>query len=164
MNDQTEFDRLGSAQLARLVRLAGLHEVALACMRIEAVESVTGFLRHFAEDDARAIATQINGLSRVSNERSSFAEEIVEKAMEIEPKPSAMLHLLGLWLVGTFLQGKDELNVEYAVQRFPFAISGKLTDIIEEQGQKAADKLRKKICEEIENLAASIISANAENA
>ncbi|MGI8786284.1 MAG: hypothetical protein ACR2HG_00800 [Pyrinomonadaceae bacterium] len=147
------FDYLSGAQLARLIRLAGIREVALACMRITAVESVAAFLRRFSAEDARAIAAQLSGLPQAGSERLSFAENLVQAAMEIESKPSAMLDLLGIRLIGILLCGGAEQRIRYAAQKLPLEVAPKLGAIIETQCRQTPAELQREISAEIERLA-----------
>lgn len=160
---ESAFDRLNGAQLARLARLAGIREVALACLRIEAVESVTAFLRRFAAEDARAIAAQLGNLPQqqnASDERLAFAENLVHTALESEPQPSAMLDLLGAWLIGILLCGNDggEERIAYTAQKLPLEAAPKLPEMIEEHCRQTPAALQNKIAAEIESLAETIAS------
>lgn len=151
------FDRLNGAQLARLIRLAGIREAAYACARIEAVESVTGFLRRFAPEDARAIAAQLNSLPQKSGERLSFAENLVQTALKIEPQPSAMLDLLGIWLVGILLCDGAPERIAYTKQKLPLEVAPRLSEIIETQCRRTPAELQREIGAETELLAEKII-------
>ena len=155
----TAFDRLSGTQLARLIRLSGIREVALACVRIEAVEAVAAFLRRFPAEDARAIATQINNLRKTPESRLAFAEHLVQTTIEIESEPSAMLDLLGIWLVGIFLCDSTETRVRYTNQKLPLEIVTKLPEIIDRQYQNTPEDMQKKISSEIEHLAETIAQA-----
>lgn len=157
----TAFDYLSGSELARLIRSAGIREVALACVRIEAVESVAAFLRRFPAEDARAIASQLNNLRGVSESRMAFAEHLVQTAIEIEPHPSAMLDWLGIWLTGVLLCGSSESRVRYTNQKLPLEVSAKLPEIIDEQCRNTPKDLQKKIEVEIERLAETIARAAA---
>ena len=152
----TAFDRLSGTQLARLIRLSGIREVALACVRIEAVESVAAFLRRFSAEDARAVAAQLNSLRRTSESRLSFAESLVQTTIEIEPQPSAMLDLLGVWLIGIFLCNSAEIRIHYTNQKLPLEVVTKLPEIIDQQCRNTPKDLQKKISAEIEHLAETI--------
>ena len=152
----TAFDRLSGTQLARLIRLSGIREVALACVRIEAVESVAAFLRRFPAEDARAIAAQLNSLRRTAESRLAFAEHLVQTTIEIESQPSAMLDLLGIWLVGILLCSSTKERVRYTNQKLPLEIVMKLPEIIERQCRNTPKDLQKKISIEIEHLAETI--------
>ena len=150
------FDRLSGEQFARLVRMAGIREVAFACARITAVESVAAFVRRFPAEDARAIAAQLSDLPKASDERLLFAENIVQAALEIEPQPAAMLDLLGIWLVGILLSGKKAKRSTYTTQKLPLEFAPKLAEIIETQRQQTPPELQNEISAEIEQLARSI--------
>ncbi len=152
----TAFDVLNGAQLARLIRLAGVREVALACVRISAVESVASFLRRFSAEDARAIAAQLNGLPETSGERLAFAENLVQAALEREPKPSAMLDLLGFRLIAILLCGGAPERLAYTEQKLPLEVEPKLSDVIEAQCRKTPAGLQREIGRQIEQLAETI--------
>ncbi len=149
----TAFDRLNGAQLARLIRLTGIHEVALACLQIEAVESVAAFLRIFSAEDAQAIATQLNNAPKKSETRLAFAETLVQKTMEIESNPSAMLDLIGIRLVGILLCDNPKERVVYTNQKLPIQIAPQLPKIIEEQCRRTPPNLQTEISAEIEKIA-----------
>lgn len=152
----TAFDRLNGAQLARLIRLTGIHEVALACLQIEAVESVAAFLRLFSAEDAQAIAAQLNSVPKKSETRLAFAETLVQKTMEIESNPSAMLDLLGIRLIGILLCGNPKERVIYTNQKLPIQIAPQLPKIIEEQCRRTPSDLQSEIGAEIEKTAQSL--------
>lgn len=154
--EPTAFDRLSGTQLARLIRLSGIRETALACVRIEAVESVVAFLQRFSAEDARAVAAQLDSLRRTTESRLSFAESLVQTTIEIEPQPSAMLDLLGVWLIGIFLCNSPEIRVHYTNQKLPLEVITKLPEIIDEQCRNTPKDLQKKISAEIEHLAETI--------
>ena len=153
----TAFDRLSGAQMARLIRLNGIREVATACVRIEAVEAVAAFLRIFSAEDAQAVAAQLNALPTLDEARLSFAETIVQATLEDEPQPSAMLDWLGIRLLATFLCDADESRVRCAKQKLPLELAPRLTEIINEQRRETDAYLRKQIADEIERLAETLV-------
>lgn len=150
----TVFDDLSGAQTARLIRLAGVREVALACVRIDAVESVASFLRRFSAEDARAIAAQLSGLPPTSDERLLFAENLVQTALESGLKPAAMLDLLGFRLVGIALCAAAPERVRYAEQKLPLEVVPKLSETIDEQCRQTPVAMQREIERQIESLAA----------
>lgn len=155
LNEPTAFDVLTGAQLARLIRLAGIRETALACVRIEAVESVAAFLRRFSAEDAQAIAAQLSNLTKVSDERLAFAEQLVPATLETEPQPSAMLDLLGIRQIAARLFGETPERINYTNQKLPLEIKPQLRELIDEQRDTPA-ALRAEISREIERLAETL--------
>lgn len=149
----TAFDDLDGAGLARLIRLAGVREVALACVRIDAVESVASFLRRFSAEDARAIAAQLNGLPKTAAERLSFAENFVQTALESQLKPASMLDLLGFRLIAITLCGATPERVRYSEQKLPLEVVPKLSETINAQRRLTPIAMRGEIGREIERLA-----------
>ncbi|MET0649319.1 MAG: hypothetical protein ABW208_22135 [Pyrinomonadaceae bacterium] len=116
----TALDSLSGAELARLVRLLGVRETALACRGIEAVEAVAAFLKRFAPEDARAIAAHIRTLTSVEPWRVARAGQHVQEALRAEPDPGAMLDRVGLRLLATGLSGRTRrAGLRYAAQKLP---------------------------------------------
>ncbi len=152
----TAFDRLNGAQLARLIRLTGIREVALACLQIEAVELVAAFLRRFSAEDTQAIAAQLNTLPKMSEERLDFAQNLVQTMIEAEPDPSAMLDLLGIHLTAAALCESSPERVAYTNQKMPLEVSAQLPEMIAEQRVETPENLRGEISAEIEQTAQTI--------
>lgn len=116
----TPLELLTGPELARLARLLGVRETALACRGIEAVEAVASFLRRFAPEDARAVAAHIASLTEVEPRRVRFAEHIVREAMVVEPEPGAMLDRAGLRLLAITLAGRENgARLRYTAQKLP---------------------------------------------
>lgn len=162
LHKPTAFDRLNGTQTVRLIRLAGIREVAYACARIEAVETLAAFLKRFPPEAARAIATQLNNLPKTSGERILFAESLVQTAFENEPQPSAMLDLLGVWLIGIRVCESPENRIRYAQQKLPKEFAPELSEIIDSQCRKTPPNLQKEISKEIENLAETILKTGTD--
>lgn len=158
----TAFDRLNGAQLARLIRLTGIREVALACLQIEAVELVAAFLRRFSAEDAQAIAAQLNGLPKMPDARMSFAENLVQTTMEDESQPSAILDLMGIHLVGVMLCTSPKERVAYTNQKLPLEAAAQLPEIVYEQSRNTLAVLQRRISQEIEQTAEMIFRAGNE--
>jgi hypothetical protein len=116
----TPLDFFSGAELARLVRLLGVRETALACRGIAAVEAVAAFLKRFAPEDARAIAAHIRTLTSVEPRRVANAGQHVQEALRAEPEPGAMLDRTGLRLLATALSGRARrASLRYAAQKLP---------------------------------------------
>jgi hypothetical protein len=162
LHKPTAFDGLSGIQTVRLIRLAGIREVTYACARIEAVETLAAFLKRFPAEAARAIATQLNNLPKTSEERLLFAENLVQTAFENEPQPSAMLDLLGVWLIGIRVCESPENRIRYAQQKLPKEFAPELSEIIESQCRKTPPNLQKDISAEIEHLAETILKTKSE--
>jgi hypothetical protein len=116
----TPLEFFSGAELARLVRLLGVRETALACRGIAAVEAVAAFLKRFAPEDARAIAAHLRTLTSVEPRRVAFAGQHVHEALRAEPDPGAMLDRVGLRLLSTALSGRARrTSLLYAAQKLP---------------------------------------------
>lgn len=156
----TAFDRISGAELARLIRLTGIREVAIACLQIEAVELVAAFLRRFSAEDTQAIAAQLNTLPKMSDERLDFAQNLVQTMIEIEPEPSAMLDLLGVHLVAAALCQSSGERIAYTNQKLPLEVSAQLPELIAEQCRETPKNLQIEIGAEIEQTAQTIYRAS----
>jgi flagellar motor switch protein FliG len=116
----TPLDFFSGAELARLVRLLGVRETALACRGIAAVEAVAAFLKRFAPEDARALAAHIRRLTEVDPRRVALAAQHVHDALRAEPEPGAMLDRVGLRMLATALSGRSRrASLRYAAQKLP---------------------------------------------
>lgn len=116
----TPLDFFSGAELARLVRLLGVRETALACRGIPAVEAVAAFLKRFAPEDARALAAHIRRLTDVDPRRVALAAQHVHDALRAEPEPGAMLDRVGLRMLATALSGRwRRASLRYAAQKLP---------------------------------------------
>lgn len=156
IEEASAFDRLSGTQLARLVRRAGVREVSIACLRIEAVESVAAFIRIFPAEDARMIAAQLGNVPEISDERIAFAENLVHTAFEIEPNPSAMLDWLGIWLAGILLCRSSPARIQYTQQKLPLEFAPRLPELIEKNCLQTPAEMQEIIGGEIELLAETI--------
>ena len=113
-------DFFSGAELARLVRLLGVRETALACRGIQAVEAVAAFLNRFAPEDAGAVALHLKSMTSVEPWRVSLAGQHVQEALRAEPEPAAMLDRTGLRLLAAALSGRTRrASLRYAAQKLP---------------------------------------------
>jgi hypothetical protein len=134
LSGPTPLDLLSGAELARLIRLAGTRETAVACRGIANVEAVGSFLRRFAVEDARAIAAHITTLTDIEPRRVAFAERIVHEALSGEPEVSAMLIRAGLQVLAVTLAGGGEARLRYTAQKLPVEVARWLYRMAEAAG------------------------------
>ncbi len=161
----TPLDFFSGAELARLVRLLGVREAALACRGIAAVEAVAAFLKRFAPEDARAVALHIRTLTEVEPRRVASAAQHVHEALRAEPEPGAMLDRVGLRLLATALSGRARrTSLRYAAQKLPVEAARWLrlmaaTGATHEAGAGATDEAahtRRLVTREVEEAAAGM--------
>ncbi|MBA3710929.1 MAG: hypothetical protein H0W76_00590 [Pyrinomonadaceae bacterium] len=119
LNGSSPLDVLTGAQLARLVRLLGARETAVACRGITRIESVGAFLSYFPPEDARSVAAHIAALIEVDAERIIFAEGLVYQAMNREVRAKAILDRVGFSLLAVALSRYDSLRLRFAEQKLP---------------------------------------------
>lgn len=158
-------DFFSGAELARLVRLLGVRETALACRGIEAVEAVAAFLKRFAPEDARALAANIRTLTNVEPWRVAFAGQLVHEALRAEPEPGAMLDRVGLRLLASALSGRARrTSLRYAAQKLPveaarwlrlMAATGATPESAAAGSDEAAEA-RRLVAREVEEVAAGM--------
>jgi hypothetical protein len=156
-------DMFSGAVLARLVRLLGVRETAVACRGIEAVEAVASFLRRFEPEDARAIAAHIASLSEVSPARVRFAEQVTRDALLSESESGSMLDLVGLRLLAnSFGAGADSSRLRYAAQKLPVEAARLLSEMAREglarfvDGEDGSGETRRAIARETAAVAAGL--------
>jgi hypothetical protein len=158
-------DFFSGAELARLVRLLGVRETALACRGIEAVEAVAAFLKRFAPEDARALAANIRTLTNVEPWRVAFAGQLVHEALRAEPEPGAMLDRVGLRLLASALSGRARrTSLRYAAQKLPVEAARWLrlmaatgaTPETAAAGSDDAAEARRLVAREVEEVAAGM--------
>lgn len=130
----TALDLLSGAELARLVRLLGTRETAVACRGIEAVEAVASFLRRFAPEDARAIAAHMATLTDLTPERVRFAETSVQAGLHNASGTSDMNQMLdqaGLQILSLSLLERHTSARKYMWQKFPVVAADVLRQALE---------------------------------
>jgi hypothetical protein len=160
----TPMDYFSGAELARLVRLLGVRETALACRGIAAVEAVAAFLKRFAPEDARAVAAHLRTLTGAEPWRVAFAGQLVQESLRAEPDPAAMLDRTGLRLLATALSGRARrTSLRYAAQKLPAEAARWLrlmavTEALPEAagGAGEAAEARRIITREVEEAAAGL--------
>lgn len=162
----TPVDFFSGAELARLVRLLGVRETALACRGIPAVEAVAAFLKRFTPEDARAIAAHIRTLTNVEPWRVANAGQHVQEALRAEPEPGAMLDRTGLRLLATALSGRTRrASLRYAAQKLPLeaarwlrlmAATGPTPETNAPNGSDETAESRRLITREVEEVAAGL--------
>ena len=153
----TDFDLLTSVELARLIRLLGIREIAIACRGITASESVSSFLKRFSAEDNHAIVLHLSALSNVKPMRTELAESLAQLAVSEDPDAgSALLDRLGLSLVAVVLALEDALKFKFARQKLPIEAARQLDDLISESDAYCDRALAREIREEVVALAVSL--------
>ena len=160
-------DLLSGAGLARLVRLLGVRETAVACRGIEAVEAVASFLRRFGPEDARAVAAHIASLTDVEPARVRFAEQVTREALIDGAEPGAMLDLVGLRLLAnSFGSDADSSRLRYTAQKLPVEAARLLSEMAREgvarfvRGEEEAVETRRALTRETAAVAAGLYASN----
>jgi len=157
LNSPTELDMLSGVELARLIRLLGVRETAIACQGIAAVETVTAFLKRFSAEDAHAIVSHFAALKAVEPERIQFAEQMARRAISEEADvASTMLDRVGLSLLAIVLEGFGTLRRRQTAQKLPLAASRELEDLLGSNRTYCDREMSRRIVAEAQSLAASL--------
>jgi hypothetical protein len=130
LNDHTALDLLSSVELARLIRLLGVRETAIACKGVTAVETVTAFVKRFSAEDAHAILFHLASLKAVEQERIDFAETLVRTAIDEGSIEASTLDRVGLTLLAMVLVEADQLRRRHTAQKLPLAASRQLDQLL----------------------------------
>lgn len=155
--DPTPLDHLSGIELARLARLIGARETALACRSIAAVETLSSFLRRFPAEDSHAIAAFISALTNVEPERVSRAAAIVRSAMDAGAEPAVMLDRIGISMIACALRNRSKEARLFIMQKLPLEAAREL-EIMIDDGAAYEEGESLFASEEIEALAASLRS------
>jgi hypothetical protein len=130
LKSPTPLDLLSGVELARLIRLLGVRETAIACRGIPAVETVTAFLKRFSAEDAHAIVFHLRTLKPVKPERIVFADSVARKAIKAETNiASTMLDRIGLTLLAIVLSAGGNLRRRHTAQKLPLAAARELDEL-----------------------------------
>jgi hypothetical protein len=153
--NQTPLDLLSGVELARLIRLLGVRETAIACRGITAVETVTAFLKRFSAEDAYAIVSHLAVLQDVDDERVRFAEQLARMALGNDfDEGSAMLDRVGLSLLAIALREGGTKRHHHTAQKLPVAAARELQELVLSDRIQSEPTLTVQIVEEVESLAA----------
>ena len=154
LNSPTPLDLLSGVELARLIRLLGVRETAIACKGIAAVETVTAFLKRFSAEDAHAIVFHLAALKAVKPERIVFAETVARKAINEESEvASTMLDRVGLALLAIVLDTCGTLRRRHTAQKLPLAAARELEELLNGSRTYCDHEMAHRIVAEAQSLA-----------
>lgn len=154
LNNPTRLDLLSGVELARLIRLLGVRETAIACKGIAAVETVTAFLKRFSAEDAHAIVFHLTALKAVKPERITFAETIARLAINEESDvTSTMLDRIGLALLAIVLDTFETLRRRHTTQKLPLAAARELDELLNSSRTYCDHEMAHRIVAETQSLA-----------
>ncbi len=156
LQHHTALDLLSGVELARLIRLFGVRETAIACKGVAAVETVTAFLKRFSAEDAHAILFHLSSLTAVEPERIVFAETVVRNAIDEGIIEASTLDRVGLTLLAMVLVESDELRRRHTAQKLPLAASRQLNELLQSGLPECDPKTAQHIIAETHSLAATL--------
>lgn len=131
LQQRTALDRLSGAQLLFLLRQRGIHEVALACRSLPALETLSAFLRRFADAHASAIVRTMGEMASITPERAAFAAQFVAEIFGSDPEATALLDRVGLELLAIALLHSEPRRLRYLGQKLPRATEDELRQAVE---------------------------------
>jgi hypothetical protein len=156
LQNHTALDLLSGVELARLIRLFGVRETAIACKGVAAVETVTAFLKRFSAEDAHAILFHLSSLTAVEPERIVFAGTVVRNAIDEGVIEASTLDRVGLTLLAMVLVESDELRRRHIAQKLPLAASRQLDELLQSGLPECDPKTAQHIVAETHSLAATL--------
>jgi hypothetical protein len=161
LKDAVAFDLLSTIELARLIRVLGARETAIACQGIAAVEAVTAFLKRFSAEDTHAIVSNFSVVKTVDPERLQIAEQLVQRAINAgSGAAAAMLDRVGLSLLAIVLETRGPLRRRHIVQKLSIQAAGEVGELM---GQAVCDaQMILRLVEEVEALAVKLHHATSE--
>lgn len=137
LDKPTQLDLLTGVEVARLVRLLGVRETAVACRAFESAEDIGSFLWGFSAEDAGAIAEHLKDmviLPEIEQQRVAFAHQLLKEALAADSEPEAMLDLLGMRLLAVALWKQGTARVSYTAQKIPLLAANALKEMIADSG------------------------------
>jgi hypothetical protein len=158
LTDPTSLDSLTPIELARLVRLLGVHETAVACRSIAEVETVASFLSRFAAEDSRAIALSMLTIEGLEPARADFAERTVQSAIADGLEGAAALDRMGVALLAIELDGWEPARLRYTEQKLPVEAARSLTRFIADRSALPDNPTARRIALDIEKMAEKVRS------
>lgn len=159
----THLDSLSGAELARLIRLSGVREAAIACRGVAQVENIASLWRRFPAEDARAFAAHMATLIDVEPARVSFAEELVGEALGESSDPISMLDHTGMLLLALVVHAGDTKRLLHTAQKLPFSAAVWLhgiSDHLSQQQPQRRSAIVRQIAGETEALATNLRRAS----
>lgn len=162
LHNPTPLDSLNGAELARLIRLSGVREAAIACRGVAQVENIASLWRRFPAEDARAFAAHMATLADVEPARVSFAEELVGEALRENSDPIAMLDHTGMLLLALVMYAGDTKRMHHTSQKLPLSAALWLREISDQAQQqyRRRREVAQLIARETETLATNLRRAS----
>jgi hypothetical protein len=163
LKDVTPLDLLSVVELARLIRLLGVRETAIACQNIPAVETVTAFLKRFSAEDAHAIVSHLSVTKTVDADRIELADLLLRQAIShASDDAAAMLDRVGLTLLAIVLEKRNPLHRRHIVQKLSIQAAEELGQLMSTLPEICDASLKHQVVEEAELLAIKLHHLPAE--
>lgn len=166
LRNPSPLETLTGVELARLVRLLGVRETAVACRGIDRAEAVGSFLRRFSSENARAIAAHMATLVKLEPSRVTLAEGLVHEALALEQEPEAMLDRLGMRVLAIALAARESPSERAAcvAQKLPVEAASALRRMVADCGARYKREALRVIGREAESVALSLRHVKARGA
>lgn len=166
LRNPSPLESLTGVELARLVRLLGLRETAVACRGIDRAEAVGSFLRRFSSENARAIAAHMATLVKLEPARVTLAEGLVHEALAREQEPEAMLDRLGMRVLAIALAARESPSERAAcvAQKLPVEAASALRRMVADCCVSYKREVLRVIGREAESVALSLRHVKASGA
>ena len=158
LSDLRQFDLLSNIELARLIRLLGVQQTAIACRGVTEAETVASFLQHFSAEDSAAIARHMLATEAIEARWVEFAQQLVQSAMNSGAEGATLLEQVGLSLLAAVLAGHDMQRRRYTQQKLPLDVSHKLEAMISDCEQTRDTELEQVLADDVETISRNLRS------
>jgi hypothetical protein len=158
LTNPTALDLLSGVELARLIRLLGVRQTAVACRGITEVEMVAAFLRRFSNEDSRVIAKQMMATEEVEPEWVQFGEQLVQAAIDRGLQGRSLLDRTGLALLVLAIDSWDSQRRLYLEQKLPVAAVEEMNSMRQLNELRPTAGMTRAIRQDVEIVAQSLHS------
>jgi hypothetical protein len=154
LREPTHFDLLPRAALARLIRLLGVRELALAFRGMSQIANIEPLWRRLPPEDYRVFADQMTSLEEIAPRRVAYAEEVVGEAFNFDPDPVAVPDHTGLRLLALALRSREQASIDYTAQKLPVGVADYLRELLSRPVSGGDAAMANALAAEVEQLAA----------
>jgi hypothetical protein len=161
LREPTHLDLLSGVELARLVRLLGVRQTAIACRGLTEVERVSTFLRRFSPEDAQSIAAHMARYQRLARSQIEFAESLLQQRLKEGLEAAAMLDRVGLCLLAVTMAARGPVRQRYTAQKLSPPASAEMFALVHGWRDFCAEEMAEQVIKETESLAAQLRRAPA---
>jgi hypothetical protein len=154
LREPTHLDLLSGVELARLVRMLGVRQTAIACRGLTEAERLSTFLRRFSTEDAQSIAAHMARFKRISPAQIELAESLLQQRLSEGLEAASMLDRVGLCLLAVVLARRGPVRQRYAAQKLSPPAAQEMFSLISNWQEICDETAADTVVKEVEALAA----------